>query len=145
MNASEHNVSTSSKSSDSTKIVGNVLALGTGEFLARLVAYVGITYLARRLGPVGFGIIGFVTALYGHFSLPVNAGFVDTGAREIARRPQEARSIAVSALLVRLAVAFVELAALAMVVFLLKKAEAVKLVALLMGLCFFSLALDTSW
>jgi O-antigen/teichoic acid export membrane protein len=138
-------VNTSNKSSDSTKILGNILSLGIGEFLARLVAYIGIVYLARELGPAGFGIIGFATALYGYFSLPVYAGFADLGSREIARRPKEAQAIAISATLVRLILALVEVAALGTVAFLLNKPALVKLVAFLMGLCFFSLALDTSW
>ncbi|HHT9119330.1 MAG TPA: flippase [Candidatus Hypogeohydataceae bacterium YC41] len=133
------------KSFDSGKVFGNILALGTGEIVARVVAFFGTTYLAQELGPAGFGIIGFTGALCGYFSLAVYAGFDQIGAREVARRPHEASAIATSVILVRLALAFVALAAIATVACFLDKPPTVKLTLVLTGLLFFSLALDTSW
>ena len=137
--------SASIKSSDSQKIVGNILALGSGEVVTRVVAFMGTAYLARELGPTGFGIIGFAMALCGYLSLAVHAGFDEIGAREVARRPHEASAIAASVVLVRLALAFVALAAIGVVVWFLDKPPTVKLVVVLTGLSFLSLAVDTSW
>jgi O-antigen/teichoic acid export membrane protein len=134
-----------SKSFDSEKIVGNILALGSGEIVARAIAFIGTAYLARELGAAGFGIIGFAMALCGYLSLTVYAGFDQFGAREVARRPHEASAIATSVILVRLALAFVALAAIGIVAWFLDKPSTVKLVVVLTGLSFFSLALDTSW
>jgi len=133
------------KSFDSEKIVGNILALGSGEIVARGVAFIGTAYLARELGPTGFGIIGFAAAICGYLSLLVSAGFTDIGAREVARRPHEAPAIAVSAILVRLALAFMALVAIGTVAWFLDKPPTVRLVVVFTGLSFFSLALDTSW
>ena len=134
-----------SKSFDSEKIVGNILALGSGEIAARAIAFIGTAYLARELGAAGFGIIGFAMALCGYLSIAVIAGFDQIGAREVARRPHEASAIAASVTLVRLALAFVALAAIGVVAWFLDKPSTVKLVVALTGLSFFSLALDTSW
>ncbi len=68
------------KSFESGKILGNILSLGSGEIIARVVALLGITYVARRLGPEEFGVIGFAAALFGYLALAVTAGFNDIGA-----------------------------------------------------------------
>lgn len=130
---------------DSAKVIGNILSLGSGEIIARAVAFIGTAYLARTLGPEGFGIIGFVTALFGYLALTVTAGFNDVGSREIARRPHEAPSIAASVIIVRLLLAFIALTVIVIAAWLINKPPTVKLVMVLMGLSFFSLALDTSW
>ena len=129
----------------SKKVIINILSLGSGEVIARIVAYLGTAYLTRELGPAGFGIIGFANALYGYLSLPIHAGFQDMGSREVARRPHEASDIALSVTLVRLVLAFVALAILSLIAWLLNKSILVKQVVILTGLSFFSLALDTSW
>ncbi len=133
------------KSFESRKILGNILSLGSGELIARVVAFLGITYVARRLGPEEFGIIGFAAALFGYLALTVTGGFNDIGAREVARRPREASSIAASVIIVRLALACVALVTIGLAAWSLNKPPTVKLVLLLMGLLFFPLALDTSW
>ena len=120
------------KSVDSRRVVGNILSLGTCEVTARLIAFLGTSYLARKLGPDGFGVIGFATALFGYLALAVTAGFNDVGSREVARRPHEAATIATSVILVRVALAFVALAAIALVALSLDKPPTVKAVIILM-------------
>lgn len=127
------------------KVAANILLLGGGELISRLIAFVGTAYLARILEPAGFGVIGFAAALFGYFQLAVTAGFHDVGAREVARRPRDASSIAAGVILFRLALATVALAGLAVVAWRLDKPATIKLFLVLMGLSFFSLALDTSW
>jgi O-antigen/teichoic acid export membrane protein/2-polyprenyl-3-methyl-5-hydroxy-6-metoxy-1,4-benzoquinol methylase len=129
----------------STRVVGNILSLATSEVGARVIAFAGIAYLARTLGPTAFGIIGFATALWAYLSLAVTAGFNDIGAREIARRPREAPAIAASVALVRLALAVVASIAIGVLVLFLNKPSTVRIVILLSSLLFFPLALDTSW
>ena len=136
---------TPGKSFGASKIGGNILSLGSGEIIARAVAFFGVTYAARLLGPEQFGIIGFAAALFGYLSLTVTAGFGDIGSREVARRPREASSIAASVVAVKLIIAFFALVAIVITAWFLNKPPTVKLVLLLMGLLFFPLALDTSW
>lgn len=139
------NLTPHGKPFDSKKVVRNILSLGSGQILAGLIAYLGIVYLARKLGPDGFGIIGFAMALYGYFSLLINVGFHDVGAREVARQPQDAPAIAASGILIRLILAFVALTALGGVTWFLNKPVEVKLILVLTGFLFFPLAFDTSW
>jgi O-antigen/teichoic acid export membrane protein len=127
------------------KIGGNILSLGSSEIIARLAAFVGTAYAARRLGPEQFGIVGFALALFSYISVVVSGGFNDVGSREVARRPGEASSIAANVIVVRLAIALIGLALLGTTVWFLDKPPTVKLVVLLTGLLVFSLALDTSW
>ena len=136
---------TSEKFSDARKIGGNILSLGSGEVIARAVAFLGTTYAARHLGPEQFGIVGFAVALFSYFSIAVSGGFNDIGSREVARRPSEASSIAANIIIVRLAIALVALIVLGVTILFLDKPPMVKLVILLTGLLFFTLALDTSW
>ncbi len=133
------------KSSGAGKIGGNIFSLGSGEIIARAVAFFGVTYAARLLGPEQFGIIGFAAALFGYLSLTVTAGFGDIGSREVARRPREASSIAASVIAIKLIIALIAVIAIAVTAWFLNKPPTVKLVLLLMGLLFFPLALDTSW
>lgn len=133
------------RSPDFQQIGRNILSLGTGEVVARIVAFFGTAYAARLLGPEQFGIVGFAIALSGYFSIAVSGGFNDVGAREVARRPSDASSLAANVIVVRLLLAFTALVILAVTVWLLNKPPTVKLVLLLMGLSFFPLAFDVSW
>jgi O-antigen/teichoic acid export membrane protein len=130
---------------NSRRVLGNILSLGTSEIVARGIAFIGIGFLARKLGPEGFGIIGFATALFGYLALAVTAGFNDIGAREVARHPERASDIAVNVILVRIALALITFLALGAVVWFSDSGQPVKLVVLLMSLSLFSLAIDTSW
>ncbi len=130
---------------NSRKIFGNILSLGTSEIAARAIAFFGIAFLARRLGPEGFGIIGLATAVYSYLALAVTAGFNDVGGREVASRPNKAADTAVNVIFVRFAVALLIFAALCFVIWLFEIKENIELVVVLMSLSLFSLAIDTSW
>lgn len=126
-------------------VLGNFLALGSGEIAARLVAFFATTYLARTLGPDGFGVIGFALALTAYCGLAIRAGFDEIGARDVARSPTRAAEIALGATVVRLVIATLAMGAIALVTVVLPKPPLVRLIVVLTGLSFFSLALDTAW
>ena len=130
---------------NSEKIVTSLLSLGGGTVLARLVAFFGTTYTARVLGPEGFGIIGFGLALSGYLSLAVTAGVNVIGIREVARYPNQAVDLASSVIAVRFILASITFALMGVLAWYLPKPATVRLVVLLTGLSFFSLALDTTW
>ena len=127
------------------KLFGNILSLGTSEIVARGIAFFGIAFIARKLGPEGFGIIGFATAVYSYLALAVTAGFNDVGAREVASRPHKAADMAVSVSFVRLIVALIIFGAVGAFVWLFEIRENTELVVVLMSLSLFALAIDTSW
>ena len=127
------------------KILGNVLSLSAGDVLSRLVAFAGTAYLTRKLGPAGFGMVGFALALRSYFALATTGGSNSMAAREVARRPSDAPAIAASVILVRLLFALLAMGAMAIIAWLIDKSLATKLVIALSGLSFLSLAVDTSW
>lgn len=127
------------------KLFGNILSLGTSEIVARGIAFFGIAFIARKLSPEGFGIIGFATAVYSYLGLAVTAGFNDVGAREVASRPNEAANTAVNVSIVRFAIALTIFISVSLFVLLFEIRENTELVILLMSLSLFALAIDTSW
>lgn len=110
-----------------------------------MAAFVATAVLARRLGPEGFGIVGFALALCGYLTLAVNSGMNDIGAREVARTPERAAHVYASITTIRLVFAAGALALLAAVAWFLPKPPVVRVVVLLSGLSFFSYALDPTW
>lgn len=126
-------------------VFGNILSLAGGTIMSRTIAFIGTAYLARQLGPEGFGIVGFAAAVCGYFAIAVSGGFDDVGAREVARRREDVGRITAGVTVLRLGLAVVAFLLTAGVALLLPKPPLVRLVVVLTGLSFFSLALDTSW
>jgi O-antigen/teichoic acid export membrane protein len=129
----------------SGRIGRSVFSLGAGQLVARAVAFAGTAYLSRTLGPAGFGTLGFATALVGYVGLAVTLGFNEIGAREIAGRPSEARSIGRSVIALRLLMALGAYGILFVSVILWGPEPELRAVVLLTGLIFFPLSMDTSW
>ena len=74
--------------SGSDSVLENFLSLGSGIVISRAIAFIGTTYLARRLGVYGFGVIGFATAVCSYFALALRTGFGPMVTREVARHPE---------------------------------------------------------
>jgi len=119
-----------------SKILGNVFSLSAGDVLSRAIAFAGTAYLTRRLGPAGFGVVGFAIALASYFRLVATGGSDSMATREVARRPGDAAAIAASVILVRLVFALLAMGAMAIIAWLIDKPLATKLVIALSGLSF---------
>nr|MBA2260978.1 oligosaccharide flippase family protein [Acidobacteriota bacterium] len=126
-------------------ILTSVAALASGEIGGRLIAFMATAWLTRKLGPAGFGIVGFATAISAYLLLATTSGFNSIGTRDVARRRDRAVTIAASAIAVRLLMGLGALALLAGVALLIPKPPVVKLVIVLSGLSFLSQAIDISW
>lgn len=126
-------------------IVRNIAAIASGEITARLVAFAATALLTRRLGPEGFGIVGFAAAIAGYLTLAVNSGLNEVGGREVARDPGSARAVYAGVLSIRLTIAVAALVVLGVASMLLPLEPQVRLVVFLSGLSFVSLAADPSW
>lgn len=126
-------------------VVGAIAALGGGEIAARLVGFATAALLARRLGPEGFGILGFAAAVCSYFALAVTGGLNDLAARDVGRRPPDAGSIYRSVVAIRLPLALAALAVLALVAWWIPRPPTHRLVLILSGLSFMSLAIDPLW
>jgi O-antigen/teichoic acid export membrane protein len=130
---------------NSGKAVGNFLSLGGGTILARLVALLGTTYIARTLGPEGFGLVGLAITISSYISLGITAGVNAIGAREVARQPEKAANLAASVISFRLLLAFGAFVMIALLSLCLPKPTIFKIVVCLTGLSYFTIAIDTTW
>ncbi len=82
-------------------------ALFVGEGAARLVGFVVVLVLARRLGPDGFGVVTLGLTLVAWFAYVVDSGTELLNVRDIARRPDRFRQIAAQVLGLRLVLSVV--------------------------------------
>ncbi|MDZ4865464.1 MAG: flippase [Gemmatimonadota bacterium] len=93
----------------------NFLALALGEATARLIAFAASVYLARTLGPAGYGILGVATAVMLYVTAVGDAGIDLIGVREIAAHPVLGRelggSLVASRALIATVVAFIVIVA----------------------------------
>jgi O-antigen/teichoic acid export membrane protein len=87
-------------------VARNFLALGSGEVLARVIAFAATAYIARVLGPSFYGIIGFATAVTLYLNRVADGGLeLGLGVREIAAAPHRLQELAPALLTARLLVA----------------------------------------
>lgn len=126
-------------------IATGITALATGEISGRFIAFAATAWLTRKLGPDGFGIIGFATAISSYLLIAASTGLNDIGMREVAKKPLAASEIAISAIVVRLLLAATAWIVLGAIALFLPKPPGVRIVVFLAGLSFFSQALDTAW
>ncbi|MBI4718930.1 MAG: lipopolysaccharide biosynthesis protein [Planctomycetes bacterium] len=96
------------------KRVKNFLSLAGAEALSKLLTFAAYAYIARVAGPGGMGLLEFAAAVLLCASLVVEQGFSAYGAREIARRPAAATSLACQIVSLRLLLALPAYAALAL-------------------------------
>lgn len=86
----------------------NFVALGLGEAAARLIGFVAMLVVARRVGASMYGVIGVATAVVLYLNRVVDGGIeLGLGVREVARNPRRLDDVVPSILTVRLLVAVV--------------------------------------
>ncbi len=119
-----------------------VLALGEG--LARGAAFGASVWLARTLGPAGYGVVGVAMAMLLYFSALTDAGLETLGIREVAEDEGRVHTVIPALLGARMLIALVGLAILAAGAHLLLPAPD-RTVVSLFGLILVVLALDTRW
>ena len=89
-----------------TVALGRKLALNYGlllggEMLAKVGSFVAFTYLARTLGPSGYGALEFTVALMIFFSLVIAGGMDEYGTRELARGEVDPKQLAGDVIVLR--------------------------------------------
>jgi PST family polysaccharide transporter len=89
------------------KLVRNFAYLANAEIVSKVVTFVAIAYLARVLGPEGFGYIEFAGAVMLCAGLLVDQGFGLYGAREIAREPARTGALVGEIVITRFVLALV--------------------------------------
>ncbi len=127
------------------RISQNFLALSVAQLGSRVFTVATTIHLARTLGVENFGLITLAVAIVAYPGLVVRAGFQRLGPREIVRHPEQVQALTRTILSLRLLLATVAFAVLALLVWLLPNADLTRHVLLLYGLSLFAMAIDLTW
>ncbi|MBI3664623.1 MAG: flippase [Acidobacteria bacterium] len=130
---------------DSQRLARNYLFLSAGEFGAKLLAFTAFTFLGRVLGPERYGSLEFALAVMVFFTLPVDFGLGDYGAREVAKNRARAAEFLRSICSLRLLLALGSFITLLLFVLVIRKSFEVKLLLILFGLNLFAAPLLLQW
>ncbi|MEO1087074.1 MAG: oligosaccharide flippase family protein, partial [Acidobacteriota bacterium] len=71
----------------------NFAFLSVGEALSKVFTFISFTYLGRNFGPAVYGEVEFSLSVTLVFALFLQMGLGSYGAREVARRPDDARKL----------------------------------------------------
>ena len=109
------------------RLARNFALLSGGEMLAKVASFLAFTHLGRSLGPERYGSVEFVVAAIVFFSLPVAFGLEEYGARELAKSAGDSMLLAAEISALRMLLAFVSVAILAIVIWILPRPTEQKL------------------
>ncbi len=126
-------------------ILRRFAALSAGEGATRVVGFVVVLLLARRLGPGGFGLVTLGLTLVAWFMYVVDSGTEILNVREVARRPQRFKPIAEHVLGLRLALSVLATLLFAAGVTLFARSDYTRSTLLLFALMLPASALNLRW
>jgi O-antigen/teichoic acid export membrane protein len=126
-------------------VAARVLSLSAAEILSSALSFLVLAYLARALGPHGFGIIAFGTSLVGFFNHVLHDGLNTLGAREIARTPSQLLEYAPHVFIVKAMLSLVVAGALGAVVYAMPQSSEAQQVTLAYGVTLFTAILSPRW
>ncbi|MGE5567982.1 MAG: oligosaccharide flippase family protein [Rhodospirillales bacterium] len=123
----------------------NYVFLTSGEVVSKVMAVASFMYLGRVLGPERYGNLEFTLAAMVFFTLPVDFGLADYGAREMARGCRSPADLLSQVPGLRLLLAFCSFSALLVFVSLLNRSAELKPLFLLYGLSLFGAPALLQW
>lgn len=125
--------------------VRNFLSLSGGEVLSKLFTLAAFAWVARIVGPAGFGYLELAGAVVLCAGLFVDLGFGAYGAREIARRPQATATLVAEVTSLRFLIAALVYAGLAVLVLVLEQPAQLERLVLVYGLVLLLMPLMLQW
>lgn len=125
--------------------LGNFVTLGSGELLARVVAFAVTATLTRRVGAAGFGELAFATAITGYLLLVPNLALGDLAGRAVARAPDSAGRIVASVTRIRLVVAGAGVVVVGLLALVLPVSPTVRALIVLSALSALPQAVNAAW
>jgi O-antigen/teichoic acid export membrane protein len=93
--------------SSAHSVVRSFVALGSAEAVSRIIAFGVALYLARTLGPEGYGVIALAIGVNLYLGKFADFGIEAVGIKEIADAPHDARRIASAVMSARLTITVV--------------------------------------
>jgi O-antigen/teichoic acid export membrane protein len=127
------------------KFLANYTILIIGDLGSRFIGFWALVHIARVVGTDLFGMLSFATAFTAYFALIVRQGLDTYGIQQVARNPGLVRQYAETILGLRLTAGLAAFAALVVTVWVLPQPDLVKILILLNGLAFFTVAASTQW
>jgi O-antigen/teichoic acid export membrane protein len=127
------------------RIFKNYTILAFCYAVSRLVTFLAIVYLARRLDVSGFGQVNFAMALVLYFTLLTHLGLMTVGTRQVAREPGQIKRHAENILALRLMLAAVSFILLVVFTLLVPLRPRLGTLIVLFGLSLFSGAAILDW
>jgi len=127
------------------RIIKNTASLLFLGIISQLIGFAAVIYLARVLGPGGFGKINFAIAIITYFTLIANMGLPLLGTREIAREKDKIKDYIGNILILRLCLALLGFCLLLLLAFFLNKPLEIKYLIIFYGFGFIPSALLLDW
>src|SRR6185436_20919580 len=93
--------------SSAYSVIRSFLALGSAEAISRLIAFGVALYLARTLGPEGYGVIALAIGVNLYLGKVADFGIEAVGVKEVADAPKDFKRIASAVMSARLALTLV--------------------------------------
>jgi O-antigen/teichoic acid export membrane protein len=125
--------------------VRNLGLVLTSDVLSRLLGFLAVYWLARRLGVENFGVIGFALAALSYGIIVTDLGLLKLGTREVARNPGETARYAGTVILLRVLLAFIALAVIGVFALAVPRAVPVRVVIFTYGFSLLPIALTLEW
>ncbi len=122
----------------------NFLAVGSGEAIARIVAFAGLLYVARNVGAAGYGVIAFVASITLYLAKVADFGIETIGTVEVAKHRGNIPALGSAILTMRLAITAV-LTVLSIAAAQLFLPEPERTVASVFALTLLPIAASTKW
>jgi O-antigen/teichoic acid export membrane protein len=123
----------------------NFLSLAGGESVSKLLTFAAFAYLARVLGPDGFGLVEFAGSVMLCAGLIVDQGFGPYGAREIARAPQRTVELVSEIVSARIILAIVAYIGVALFALALRRSPVLTQLVFIYGASLFVMPLLLQW
>ncbi|MEX0869921.1 MAG: flippase [Candidatus Spechtbacterales bacterium] len=124
------------------KITFNTIAAFAGRTLGGLVALASVAFIARSLGPSGFGAYGTIVAYLAIFQILADLGLYTLLTKEIAQKPEKEKELVSQYFTLRLVVAVVFLSIATILVFAFPYSAEIKLGVVFTAVAFLFLSLS---
>jgi O-antigen/teichoic acid export membrane protein len=128
-----------------SRVLKNFLSLSAAGFVHSIIAVISTIYLARVLGPEGYGRVNFAFAFVQYFLIISAIGLDTIGVREVARHKEKVKEFIGSILSLKLTLAFLLFLVLLVVIPLLNRPGETNRLLFIYALVLFPSALFLEW
>ena len=129
----------------SVRVFKNYSFLASSYAVSRLLTFVSLVYIARRLGVQTFGQVNFALAIFTYSTLLTHLGLMTFGTREVARHPGQMQPQVTGILSLRMALTLASFLLLLVFIYLVTLDRQLKILIVLFGFSLFPTAALMDW